>query len=302
MVLAAALAISPDATYASSVKAICAFANWVVSQTLSGDRGYSGYQTASNVFLQTKNGTMPWFNRVYPACIEISSQVVAADATITPQLNLLISLASQFQSQPGNQTLAAQISQAAAALTASVAKLATAISGVQQALQSSQEVFAADETSLSGETRQLEIDHAGLQNQAVQLSGQLESARNATCPSSSTISSLAASLQQVENAVGTIEGLYPQFQQAANLGAPANQGLLYMAHYWAGAVSTAQGVATMLKTTQSAPATVLKLDLAAAQQGWNQTVALAQATVSQVNQANLTGAAVAVAFRAAAGS
>lgn len=281
--LAADLAsASADQAYSQNVQYVWSFAKQIGSLSLPPSNGYSDYCTVTAPFLKTKSDALQWVNNFYPASLQLPQQIIDDGQQITPALATLVSAAQQLQSDPNNTALHTAISNSAQSLATTVSGLLGQINTLVKNLQGFAAAIQQDVTNQQIALHRLNMDTQAMAAELNALYGRLHSLESATCPDRGAIASCQQQIQSLYQQLNAIQHLAPVLQSAAGQTSPALQGLQYLANYWASSASSTQTTLSTLQATVTAPVNVLQLDLAAAQNGWNQILKFATNTVSQI--------------------
>jgi hypothetical protein len=281
--LAADLAsASADQAYSQNVQYVWSFAKQIGSLSLPPSNGYSDYGTVTAPFLKTKSDALQWVNNFYPASLQLPQQIIDDGQQITPALATLVSAAQQLQSDPNNTALHTAISNSAQSLATTVSGLLGQINTLVKNLQGFAAAIQQDVTNQQIALHRLNMDTQAMAAELNALYGRLHSLESATCPDRGAIASCQQQIQSLYQQLNAIQHLAPVLQSAAGQTSPALQGLQYLSNYWASSASSTQTTLSTLQATVTAPVNVLQLDLAAAQNGWNQILKFATNTVSQI--------------------
>jgi hypothetical protein len=262
--------VAPDQRYADSVTAITGYASTIAG--LSPPAGLPSDPActqATTALSQAQTTALKWFNSVYPSALEVPQAVVDQSAGITASLEALSTAAGQLAGDPSNTKL-----------QTALAGSATALSGRVQPLQQQSATLAS---SLSGfltdqQTADADLQTAGggLQGLLSQLNaqvgndiGQYDSLQNAPCPNQGDIQAAQQQIATDQHSFSVVGQFSEQLQQAGQGSSAARAGLQYLAGTWSQLADTGGTIVKQLAAVATDPATVVQLDLSAAQTGWS---------------------------------
>ncbi len=254
---------------ANSIKSYC---TWIASQSV-GDAGLNA------TLVTIKTHAASWYNSIYPTYLDMPDTITTSGTQITGDLNMLISLAKQLQTAPSS-SLEQQITQYANALIGTLTGLQTEMSSLATDIATFGGNLTSDARTMQSTMQSITVTINNLNNQLVQLYGQLHALQNATCPNQGDINacnnSINAARQQLETEIQAAN----IFNQALNMCQSAIGGAGYLASFWQGMTADTGSCIASLQQISSVSATILLLDLESNQANWNNL----DATLQQISQ------------------
>ena len=242
---------------------------WLESQTiLPSIAGTPVYNNAENMLNDLKSISMEWVNKIYPEYLEMPHLIQAKGQSINNNVELLIQMAHQLKSDPGNAAIKKMIVTYTDNLKTVVSKLYKMISSLGQELHKFEVALETGEYKISPVHNQCYLQIRDYNKKLIFVTAQYHHMQSDHCPSSSALEALQKEGHRLEKWISASKQFLGQLSDIGSNVQEVVSSLTYFANYWDTVATEASRTVLIMNKVKADVPSILELDLQEMFKNW----------------------------------
>lgn len=258
---------APQDTLAQATQTIEDWSSWIASQASAN----AGDQSA--IIDTVKAHASTWYNSIAPNYFDMPSTLVNLSSEVNGDLTMLVSLAEQCSGQGGaGDPVESAIKDYATKLQATVQQIATQTTNLALALRVYATDVASDYANACAAKNELQQEISACQSNLNQLYGRLHQLQSGTCPSRSDIANCQGDISTAQQKLDSLDAAAGFVSAVCGKINGVSGAATYLGSYWGQVSVDASNSTRGLSQILADPVIIMKLELDAVQNNWNQLV------------------------------